>query len=216
MIRLGEEFGAKIHIVHLASADAVALVAPSSHLTVETCPHYLTFAAEEIADGATAVQMRPADPRAGKSRAPLGRASTRAKSTWSRPITVPCPPAMKSGDFSTAWGGIASLQLSLAIMWNETQKRGIAPERLTRWMSAEPAKLAGLAHRKGAIAPGLDADLVVWNPGRAAARRTASPPQADPVSSAGYSRRCRSHISARPKDLRSRQFRLHPAWRDKT
>ena len=71
---------------------------------------------------------------------------------------------MKSGDFATAWGGVASLQLSLAIMWNHARTRGIALGKLTEWMCAAPARLAGLEHRKGAIAPGLDADIVIWNP----------------------------------------------------
>ncbi len=59
---------------------------------------------------------------------------------------------MKAGDFATAWGGIASLQLSLAIMWRLTEKRGLAAERNVQWMSRAPARLAGLG-RKGAIAP---------------------------------------------------------------
>jgi allantoinase len=70
---------------------------------------------------------------------------------------------MKCGDFASAWGGIASLQLGLAIMWKHVHDRGIAPKRLVEWMSANPAGLAGLT-RKGAIAPGRDADLVIWNP----------------------------------------------------
>jgi len=76
----------------------------------------------------------------------------------------PCPPDMKAGDFATAWGGIASLQLSLGIMWKHAQDRGIAAERLTEWMSAAPARLAGLYGRKGAIAPGFDGDIIIWNP----------------------------------------------------
>jgi allantoinase len=163
MNRLSEEFGAKIHIVHLASADALPVLRQGP-LTVETCPHYLTFAAEDIADGATRFKCAPPI-RERENRERLWTALQQGEIHLVATDHSPCPPAMKSADFSTAWGGIASLQLSLAIMWNETQKRGIPPERLARWMSAEPAKLAGLAHRKGAIVPGLDADLVVWNPG---------------------------------------------------
>ncbi len=136
----------------------------ASHLTVETCPHYLAFAAEEIPDGALEFKCAPPIREREKSGALLWAALEQGEIHLVATDHSPCPPAMKTGDFATAWGGISSLQLSLAIMWNETGKRGIAPERLTEWMSAAPARLAGLAHRKGAIAPGLDADLIIWNP----------------------------------------------------
>jgi len=70
----------------------------------------------------------------------------------------------ESGDFFSAWGGIASLQLSLPVVWKEASARGFTEESIARWMSAVPATLAGLTGRKGAIAPGYDADFVVWNP----------------------------------------------------
>jgi allantoinase len=79
----------------------------------------------------------------------------------------PCMPEMKcmaSGDFQRAWGGIASLQLGLSIVWTEAQQRGFTLENMTEWMSRRPAELVGLGHRKGALAQGYDADLVVWNP----------------------------------------------------
>ena len=79
----------------------------------------------------------------------------------------PCTPALKEGDFMEAWGGIASLQLTLSIIWSEMRQRSIPVERLAEWMSARPAKLAGLGPRKGKIAVGYDADLVVWHPERA-------------------------------------------------
>ena len=77
----------------------------------------------------------------------------------------PCPPAMKGndGDFFAAWGGIASLQLSLPAVWTAARTRGIPPERLAEWMSVAPARLAGLAG-KGSLAPGKDADVVIWDP----------------------------------------------------
>ena len=163
MIRLSQSFNARIHIVHLSSADALPMLRGSS-LTVETCPHYLTFAAEDIPDCATEFKCAPPI-RERENREGLWAALEEGAIHLVATDHSPCPPEMKAGDFSTAWGGIASLQLSLAVMWKHVHDRGIAPKRLVEWMSATPAGLAGLPHRKGAIAPGFDADLVIWNPG---------------------------------------------------
>jgi allantoinase len=168
--RLAQELRVHIHIVHLSSSDAIPLLQRAKQagvsLTVETCPHYLTFCAEEIPDGATQFKCAP----------PLRERENREK-LWAALETgvidliasdhSPCPPAMKlleSGGFLRAWGGIASLQLGLPAVWTEAQSRGYSFSHMTKWMCSEPARLAGLAGRKGSIAPGLDADLVVWNP----------------------------------------------------
>ena len=98
----------------------------------------------------------------------------------------PCTPHLKgleTGDFLQAWGGIASLQFRLPVAWTEAQRRGHGLEDLARWLCERPAALAGLSARKGRIAPGQDADLVVFDPdadfaGRAG--RRPSPPQAHP------------------------------------
>ena len=73
----------------------------------------------------------------------------------------------ESGDFVAAWGGIASLQLRLPVVWTEAQRRGFSLPELTTWLCANPARQVSLDSRKGAIAEGHDADIVIWNPNRA-------------------------------------------------
>lgn len=158
-----------VHIVHLSSATSLGIIGAAKRrglpLTVETCPHYLTFAAEEIPDGATEYKCAP----------PI-RSSAERDALWDALIAgdidlvasdhSPCPPNMKRthGDFFSAWGGIASLQIALSAVWTGARARGVAPERIAEWMSAAPARLAGLTGTKGAIADGHDADIVVWDP----------------------------------------------------
>lgn len=170
LLRLCRETGARVHVVHLSSADALPMLREARReglpVTVETCPHYLHFAAEEIPDGAT--EMKCAPPvRERENRERLWRALSEGEIDMVVTDHSPCPPEMKArdtGDFLRAWGGIASLQLTLPVTWGGARERGNAPERLAEWMSAAPARLAGLEGRKGAIAPGCDADLVVWHP----------------------------------------------------
>lgn len=167
---LALEYRARIHVVHLASAESIPILAAARRrggaLTAETCPHYLTFAADEIADGATEYKCAP--PIRGRAnRERLWEALTQGDLMAVVSDHSPCPPAMKhreSGDFLSAWGGIASLQLGLAATWTGAWARGQPFERLAEWMSAGPARLAGLERSKGAIAAGRDADLVVWSP----------------------------------------------------
>jgi allantoinase len=169
MINLMEWCEVPVHIVHLSSASSLDLIrtarAKRLPISVETCPHYLTFAAEEIPDGATEYKCAP----------PI-RSSAERDALWTALIAgdidlvasdhSPCPPEMKqtSGDFFGAWGGIASLQISMSAVWTGARERSVKPERIAEWMSAGPAKLGRLDDRKGKIAPGYDADIVIWNP----------------------------------------------------
>jgi len=170
LLRLGVEASAPIHIVHLSSSDALPRIrrAKSSgvSVTVETCPHYLTFASEGIPDGST--QFKCAPPiREQENREALWDALRDGTIDFVATDHSPCPPAMKSqeaGDFFDAWGGIASLQLSLPAVWTEAKKRGFSFSDMAKWLSRGPARLAGLERKKGAIAPGCDADLAVWDP----------------------------------------------------
>ncbi|MFZ0521217.1 MAG: allantoinase AllB [Candidatus Acidiferrales bacterium] len=170
LLRLSREFDARIHIVHLSSSDALPVLQHARNegakVSVETCPHYLTFAVEEIADGATEFKCAPPI-RERENREKLWEGLANGTIDFIATDHSPCPPAMRlpeEGDFLRAWGGIASLQLSLAAVWTEASSRGYAVTQIARWLCGGPARLAGLERKKGSIAPGCDADLVVWNP----------------------------------------------------
>lgn len=178
LISLAAQYDARVHVVHLASAEALqplrAARTRGVRITVETCPHYLSFAAEEIPDGATAFKCAPPiRERAHRER--LWQALVDGEIDLIATDHSPAPPAVKSigdGDFLRAWGGIASLQIGLSAVWSAGSERGTPIESVAEWMCAAPARLAGLDGRKGIIAPGADADLVAFDPD---ARHTIDP-----------------------------------------
>ncbi|HEV3140842.1 MAG TPA: allantoinase AllB [Vicinamibacterales bacterium] len=169
MVRLAKEFDAAVHIVHVACAEAVDVIARAkadgAPITAETCPHYLTFASDDVAGGAT--QFKCAPPiRESRHRDALWSGLRGGALDLVATDHSPAPPSMKNGgDFIRAWGGIASLEMALAAVWTGSSKSHALPAamNLTTWMSERPAALARL-ERKGQIAAGFDADLVVWSP----------------------------------------------------
>ncbi len=172
MIRLSREFGTRVHIVHHSSSDALPMLqeakAAGLKLSAETCPHYLMFAAEEISDGATEFKCCPPI-RERENREQLWSALGSGIIDMIVSDHSPCPPGMKlpeSGDFLCAWGGISSLQLRLPVVWTEASRRGHSLADLSRWLCSAPANLVGLEGRKGRIASGYDADMVIWNPAK--------------------------------------------------
>ena len=168
LLAAARRHGARVHILHLSSASALPLIAAARAdgvaVSAETCPHYLTFCAERVPDGATEFKCCP----------PIRDAANR-DGLWAGlaagliDVVVsdhsPCPPALKqreSGDFGAAWGGISSLQLGLPAVWTQARQRGHGLADVVRWMAAGPAALAGLPG-KGALVPGHDADLVAFD-----------------------------------------------------
>ncbi|MEV6343959.1 allantoinase AllB [Actinoplanes sp. NPDC051851] len=168
-IATAREAGRRVHILHLSAASALPLIASARaegvRVTAETCPHYLTLNADEIPDGATEFKCCP----------PI-RDAVNADLLWAALadglITCvvsdhsPCTPELKrqdTGDFAAAWGGIASVQLGLPVIWTSAAERGHSLADVVSWMARRPADLVGLAN-KGRIAVGADADLVAFDP----------------------------------------------------
>ena len=170
MLSLCRQYEFRLHIVHLATSLALEELrtarAAGMSVSVETCPHYLHLEAETIADGATLCKCAP--PIRGRvNRERLWQGLREGVIDFVVTDHSPCPPAMKSmdtGSFRSAWGGIASLSTALPVMWTEAHRRGFTLMDIARWMSREPARLAGCDAQKGQIATGYDADFVVFDP----------------------------------------------------
>jgi allantoinase len=172
MVRLCRETGARVHIVHHSSSDAIPTVAAAKAeglpFTVETCPHYLSFAAEDIPPGATHYKCCP-PVRERENRERLWQALRDGTIDMVVSDHSPCTPDLKlreSGDFMEAWGGISTLQFGLPVLWTGARARGFDLADVSRWMSAATAKLAGLDDRKGVLKAGFDADITIWHPER--------------------------------------------------
>jgi allantoinase len=169
MIRLSAEFDVHVHIVHVAAAEALPLIRDAKErglrITAETCPHYLLFCAEEIPDGATEYKCAPPI-RERANNELLWQALKDGTLDFVTTDHSPAPPEMKetrSGDFMKAWGGIAGLQFLLPAFWTGARERGFSLKDVARLLCRHPADFLGL-RQKGRIAPGCDADLVVWDP----------------------------------------------------
>lgn len=166
LIAQAKRLDARVHVLHLSSADALPLIAAARtegvRITVESCPHFLTLTAEEVPDGATEFKCCPPIREAANQDA-LWQGLADGTIDCVVSDHSPCTGDLKTADFSSAWGGISSLQLGLPAVWTEARRRGHTLEDVARWMSAAPARLAGLT-RKGALEAGRDADFTVLAP----------------------------------------------------
>ncbi|GAA2207238.1 allantoinase AllB [Nonomuraea monospora] len=166
VVRLAEETGCRVHVLHVSSAECLEVLedaqARGVQVSAETCPHYLTLAAEQVPEGATTYKCCPPI-RSLANRDLLWDGLARGVLSCVVSDHSPSTADLKVPDFAAAWGGIASLQLGLTAVWTEAASRGHGLEDVVRWMSANPAALAGIP-RKGAIKAGNDADLVAFDP----------------------------------------------------
>jgi allantoinase len=177
LLELCRETPFRLHIVHLSTAKALPLIVAAKReglpVSVETCPHFLHCAAEEIPDGATLFKAAPPI-RSAANRELLWEALRDGTINLIATDHSPCPPSMKRleatqqgdepGRFDLAWGGIASLSTAISVVWTECTRREIPLTRLAKWMSAAPARLAGLETHVGSIEPGKHANLVAFDP----------------------------------------------------
>jgi allantoinase len=170
LLNLCARTGCPTHIVHLATADALPMLARARArglpVTVETCPHYLCLSAAQVPDGDTRFKCAPPI-RDASHAAALWAALEAGQIDLIASDHSPCPPALKhldSGDFTRAWGGIASLSLGPSLIWRAAAARGHTLADLCAWMSEGPARLTGLYPRKGALVVGADADIIAFDP----------------------------------------------------
>jgi len=170
MISLCREYRFRLHVVHLATSQALDTLraAKSEGLPVsaETCPHYLHLTSEKIPDGQTLFKCAP-PVRSRENCEQLWQGLQEGVIDLVATDHSPCPPEMKrlgERNFRTAWGGISSLSLALPVMWTEANGRGFTLIDIARWMAEGPARLAACESQKGRIAKNLDADFVVFEP----------------------------------------------------
>ena len=169
MIRLCEQYNCPTHIVHLSSAEAIPAIAKARNrglpLTVETCPHYIYFQAEDIPDGQPLYKCAPPIRERANNEALIAGLKAGAIDFLASDHS-PAPPELKeleSGNLMKAWGGIAGLQFLLPAGWTALRAH-LSLAEFIPLVTSRPARFLSMDHRKGHIREGFDADLTVWKP----------------------------------------------------
>lgn len=164
-LALAKETGAALHVVHVSSGKGVALAAEARargvDVSIETCPHYLTFTADDLERLGVIAKCAPPF-RDAAEREALWTALADGTIDVVASDHSPTPPSMRpSGQFRRSWGGIAGVQSTLAVLIERGfHERGVSLDRIAAIVAAMPARRFRIG-RKGAIAPGRDADLVL-------------------------------------------------------
>ncbi len=166
LVEVARDTAVRMHVLHVSAAAVIPIITDARRsglpITAETCPHYLTLTAETIPDGATEAKCCP-PVRSAANRDALWHGLSTGAIGCVVSDHSPSTPQLKRGDFATAWGGIASIQLGLPLVWTEARSRGFSLAEVVGWMAAGPAELVGLGD-KGRIAVGCAADLVAFAP----------------------------------------------------
>jgi allantoinase len=167
-VKIAEETGAKLHLVHVSSGSGVAKAlegrARGVDVSIETCPHYLFFTEHDLHRLDVVAKCAP----------PLRDADEHGK-LWQQLLNgsvdiiasdhSPCDPALKKrGDFRGSWGGIAGVQSTLAVVLERGHDgRRLRFERIASLLATRPAQRFGISG-KGSVTVGNDADLVLLDP----------------------------------------------------
>ena len=161
---LAGEAGARLHVIHISSGRGVLLAAEARQrgvdVSTETCPHYLFFTGEDVERlGAVAKCAPPVRDR--KEQDNLWAELLGGNVDVIASDHSPSSPDRKAGDFWRAWGGIAGVQSTLAVLLDQGyHRRGLPLERIASLVAAEPARRFRIADR-GRIVAGACADLVL-------------------------------------------------------
>lgn len=171
IIELARETGARVHICHVSHPDAAAAIETAQvqgvDITAETCPHFLTFTEEDYLKQGCLFGCAP-PLRNAEAREQLWSYAAKGVLSCIASDHSPGPAENRSDADKPAYlsgYGISGVQTMFQTLYDQgVNRRGFPPTLLARALAAAPAKRWGIYGTKGALQPGFDADLVVFDP----------------------------------------------------